>query len=111
LLAVVVYRAPFKVPAPTKGGHLTHPLAPDLGREQRAEAKRRHQKRTVSWLTSMPRSWGRSSAFPAEREIRTGSVTASQMISSEVRKYRKELRWVVPARVAGAHCPAQAASA
>ena len=46
-----------------------------------------HQKRTVSWLMSMPRSWSRSSTFLSNSGNRTYIITARRMISWLVLKY------------------------
>ena len=45
-----------------------------------------HQKRTVSWLTSIPRSCRRSSTFLNERGKRTYIIKASRMTSGDVLK-------------------------
>ncbi len=49
-----------------------------------------HQYRTVSWLTSMPRSCSRSSTFRSESGNRIYSITARRMISGLVLKFLKE---------------------
>jgi hypothetical protein len=56
--------------------------------------KRCHQKRTVLWLASIPRSCRRSSTFRSNKGNRTYSIIASRMISRLVRKYWKGLRLV-----------------
>ena len=45
-----------------------------------------HQNRMVSWLTSIPRSWRRSSTLRSDRGKRTYIITARRMISGEVLK-------------------------
>jgi hypothetical protein len=55
----------------------------------------RQQKLTVSWLTSIPRSWSRSSTFLKESGKRTYNMTAKRITSGEVLKYRNGLCWVL----------------
>ena len=50
------------------------------------ELKRFHQNRIVSWLTSIPRSWRRSSTLRSDSGKRTYIITARRMISGEVLK-------------------------
>ena len=45
-----------------------------------------HQKRTVSWLTSIPRSCSRSSTLRSDNGNRTYIITAKRMISGLVLK-------------------------
>ncbi len=49
-----------------------------------------HQYRTVSWLTSIPRSCNRSSTSRSESWNQMYSITAKRMISGLVLKYLKE---------------------
>ena len=46
--------------------------------------KRFHQNLIVSWLTSIPRSWRRSSTLRSDSGNRTYIITARRMISGEV---------------------------
>ena len=57
--------------------------------------KRNHQERTVSRLTSTPRSWSRSPTFRSDKGNRTYIITARRMISGLVRKYRNGLRLLI----------------
>ena len=57
--------------------------------------KRCHQKRTASWLTSIPRSCSRSSTFRNDSGKRMYSITASRMTSGDVLKYRNALRLLI----------------
>lgn len=69
-----------RVPSPFRErAQLLHPLPPDR-RPQISD----HQKRTVSWLTSMPRSNSRSSTFRSESGNRIYNITARRMISGLV---------------------------
>jgi hypothetical protein len=63
-----------------KAGHTVERITPGDGN------------RTVSWHTSIPRSWSRSSTLRSESGNRTYSITAKRMISGDVLKYRKGLR-------------------
>jgi hypothetical protein len=54
-----------------------------------------HQNRTVSWLTSAPRSCNGSSTFRSDSGNRTYSITAKLMISGFVLNYLKGLAWVI----------------
>ena len=61
-----------------------------------------HQNRTVSWQMSMPLSCRRSSTLRSDNGNRIYIITASRMISGEVLKYRKGLRFVMPSGYAAA---------
>lgn len=56
-----------------------------------------HQKRMGSWLTSIPRSWSKSSAFPSDSGNRTYIITAMWMISGLVLRYLKGARFFMRA--------------
>jgi hypothetical protein len=77
--------------------HWTHQrqLEYDLSRTRRLRSSaanigpnRFHQKRTISWQMSMPRSWRKSSTCCSESGNRTYIITAKRMISGDVLKYR-----------------------
>jgi hypothetical protein len=57
-----------------------------------AESIRFHQNRTVSWVTSMPCSWSRSSTFRSDSGKRIYIITARRIISGDVLKYLNGLR-------------------
>ena len=57
--------------------------------------KRFHPYRTVSWQTSVLRSWSSSSTYLRESGNLTYSITARRMISGDVLKY---LKWVFTLR-------------
>ena len=48
-----------------------------------------HQKRTVSWQISIPRSNSRSSTWRSDNGYRTYIITVRRIISGELLKYRK----------------------
>lgn len=79
--------------------HLFEIQRDNLGREHRAEAM--PPEPSVSWLTSMPRSWSRSSTFRSDSGNRTCSITASRMISGRVLKHLKGLGLVMGKRSTG----------
>lgn len=57
-----------------------------------------HQNRMVSWLTSTPRSCSRSSTFRSESGNRKYNITARRMVSGDVLKLRKGMRFVMQTR-------------
>ena len=50
-----------------------------------------HQNRTVSWLTSIPRSARRSSTLRSDNGYLTYIITTKRMTSGELLKYRNGL--------------------
>ncbi len=60
--------------------------------------KRFHQKRTDSWLISIPRSCSKSSTFRSDSGNRTYIITARRMISGDVLKLRNGEGFVVRKR-------------
>ena len=56
-----------------------------------------HQKRTVLWLISIPRSWSRSSTLRSESGKRMYIITTKRMTSGLVLKHLKGERLVIPA--------------
>jgi hypothetical protein len=65
------------------------------GLAQQARSHAFQQKRTLSWLISMPRSCSMSSTFRRDSGNRMQSITARRIISGLVLKYRDGLRFVV----------------
>ena len=83
-LAVVLDVQLVEVPPLLAGSHALGASFPDLGREHRTEPV--HQNRTVSWLTSIPCSYRRSSTFWSESGNRTYNIPAKRMMSELVLK-------------------------
>jgi hypothetical protein len=69
--------------------HLANALTTDLGANIGPNLF--HQNRTVSWLTSIPRSCSMSSTFRNESGKRTYNITARRMISGLVLKKAKRI--------------------
>jgi hypothetical protein len=71
-----------KVPAPVaKGPHQLHTLPADLT----GGPNLFHQKRTVSWQISIPRSDSRSSTFLSDRGYFTYIITTRRITSGELK--------------------------
>ena len=89
LLAVDLHKHLVEVPPPNGYRPAVNALTSDFSGEHRPD--RFHQKRTVSWQMSIPRSASRSSTFLSDRGYLTYIITTRRITSGELLKWRNGL--------------------